>query len=61
MEATTKSFFLLKIIQVPAKSMTEEDIVYFRDFLHIEKPMFHGLKKSGNTVTWLQFKLRILE
>ena len=28
--------------------MIEEDIVYFIDFLHIEKPKFHGLQNFRN-------------
>ena len=50
MQATGKRFFFKKMIQVPAKSMTEEDIVYFGDFLHIEKPKSHGLQKFRNVV-----------
>ena len=30
--------------------MTKEDIAYFGDFLHIEKPKFHGLQKFRNVV-----------
>ena len=36
--------------QVPVKSVTKEDIVYFRDILHIEKPKSHGLQKFRNVV-----------
>ena len=38
------------MMQVPAKSLTKEDKVYFGDFLHIEKHKFHGLRKFRNVV-----------
>ena len=57
MQATMKSCFFFLMIQVPAKSMTEEDIAYFGDFLHIENPKFHGLKKFRNVVRMIAIKI----
>ena len=47
-------------IQLPADSVTK-NILYFRDYLHIEKPKFHGIQKFANVVRMIEIKLRVLE
>ena len=40
--------------QVQAKSITKEEIVYFGDFLHIEKPKSDGLQNFRNVVRMIK-------
>ena len=47
--------------KLPVKSANKRDISYFRDYLHIEKPKFHGLQKFGNVAKMVEIKLHILE
>ena len=49
------------MIHFPEKSMTENNKVYFEDYLHIKKSKFNGLQRFGNVVRTIEIKLRILE
>ena len=50
LDASNYEEVFFNMIPVLAKSMTEEDIVYIRAFLNIEKPKFHRLQKFQNTL-----------
>ena len=45
--------FFKKMLQVPAKSMAEEDIA-IGDFLHIQNTKFHGLQNFRNVVRMIE-------
>ena len=54
LDASSCEAVFWKMKQVPAKSITKEDVVNFGDFLHIEKPKSHGLQKFRNVVRMIE-------
>ena len=48
------------MIQLPADSVTK-NILYFRDYLHIENPKLHGIQKFANVARMIKIKPRVLE